>query len=234
MDERLQAGSPFQFSGFSDHADQMVHIPESFFSQLLENVRTLPQLKLLLYLFWHAEHQEEGIRHFQLESLISDPTLARMTGGKESLKQTLSELVDMDIVLEARPDSSEKPIYFINGPQGRAAVKAIQEGKWQETDLNRVPIHLTEERPNIFKLYEENIGAITPMISEILKEDEKTYPQPWIEEAIRIAITRNARNWKYVQAILKRWKQEGRGYEQNRRDSSQDPNSYREGWLRND
>jgi DnaD/phage-associated family protein len=156
-----------------------------------------------------------------------------MTGGKELLKAALEALVEMGVILKAVPKSSKETIFFLNGPQGQAALKAIQEGKWQGKEAD-IPIHLTEARPNIFKLYEENIGAITPMISEILKEDERTYPQPWIEEAIRIAITHNARNWKYIQAILKRWKQEGRGYEQNRRDGSQDPNSYREGWGRHD
>jgi len=234
MDKPSNPDTPFHFTGFPDHISDMVRIPESFFTQLLQNIETLPQLRLLLYLFWHAEKQENSTRHFLLEDLASDPTLVRMTGGKESLKQALNALIRFEAVLEGNPQSSEIPIFFINGPQGRAALQAIQQGTWQNEDLERKSIHLTEERPNIFQLYEENIGAITQMMSEILKEDEKTYPEPWIEEAIRIAITRNARNWKYVQAILKRWKKEGRGYEQDRRDNSQDPNSYRESWLKHE
>jgi DnaD/phage-associated family protein len=80
-------------------------------------------------------------------------------------------------------------------------------------------------------MYEENIGPITPLMADVLKQDELTYPDVWISDAIEIAVTRNARNWKYIQAILNRWQSEGRGHEQNRRDNSQDPESYRKSWL---
>lgn len=234
MEKPSRSNTSFHFAGFTDRNNNMVRIPESFFTELLQSIETLPQLRLLLYLFWHAEQQEQDTRCFQMDDLAADPALIRMTGGRESLNGALNALVRLGPLLEAKLESSGNRIYFINGPQGRAALQAIQDGTWQKADLERTPIHLTENRPNIFQLYEENIGAITPMISEILKEDEKTYPEPWIEEAIRIAITRNARNWKYIQAILKRWKKEGRGYEQDRRDSSQDPNSYRESWLKHE
>jgi DnaD/phage-associated family protein len=65
------------------------------------------------------------------------------------------------------------------------------------------------ERPNVFKLYEENIGPLTPLIADMLKEAEELYDEDWFEEAFTIAVTNNKRNWKYVEAILKRWKEEG-------------------------
>ena len=60
-------------------------------------------------------------------------------------------------------------------------------------------------------VYERNIGILTPMMAEILRDAEKEYPAGWIEEAMRIAVEHNARSWKYVAAILERWKKEGRG-----------------------
>ena len=65
------------------------------------------------------------------------------------------------------------------------------------------------DQPNIFQLYESNIGIITPIMADILREAEKEYPYEWIEKAVTIAITRNARNWRYVEAILKRWQANG-------------------------
>jgi DnaD/phage-associated family protein len=122
--------------------------------------------------------------------------------------------------------------YFLNTPQGRAAVTAIEQGEWQGDQGDRQPIHLVGDQPNIFKLYEENIGVITPMMAEILKDDEATYPASWIKEAIRIAVARNVRTWKYVQGILKRWQKEGYGNEQDRRYDPQDPERYRQSWLK--
>ena len=66
------------------------------------------------------------------------------------------------------------------------------------------------ERPNIFQLYEQNIGLLQPIIAEQLQEAEDTYPAEWIEEAFTIAAEQNVRNWRYVRAILDRWLAEGR------------------------
>ena len=52
---------------------------------------------------------------------------------------------------------------------------------------------------------------MTPMLAEILRDAEKEFPADWIEEAIRLAVEHNARSWKYVAAILERWKKEGKG-----------------------
>jgi len=220
------------FGGFQTEQLALVRIPESFFTELLPRIQSLPQLRLLLYLFWHHEQQDREVRLFKLSELQSDPTLIQMVQNEEGLRKALVGLEKKGVILKATPQTSDKPYYFINSPQGRAAVNAIQQGTWQDSGDGQILIQLTRERPNIFKLYEKNIGAITPIMAEILKEDEQTYPIDWIEEAIRIALTHNVRNWKYIQAILDRWQKEGRGDEQNRRDHSQDPQSYRESWLR--
>jgi DnaD/phage-associated family protein len=222
---------PINFHGFQEDELALVRIPEAFFSQLLPSIDSLAQLRLLLYLFWHLEQQQDSIRFIKRRDLTSDPTLMAMIGDEQILEENLVDLVRMGIILEAiQPENGEK-IYFINGPQGRASVQAIENEQWQTSDKARKPIQLTQQQPNIFRLYEENIGPITPMMAEILKEDEKTYPDAWISEAIEIAVKRNVRNWKFIQAILERWEKEGRGYEQNRRDDSQDPSRYRKSWL---
>jgi DnaD/phage-associated family protein len=63
--------------------------------------------------------------------------------------------------------------------------------------------------PNIFSLYENNIGFITPLIRDKLLEAEKDHPPDWIKSAFEIAVGSNARNWNYVAAILSRWKTAG-------------------------
>jgi len=63
----------------------------------------------------------------------------------------------------------------------------------------------------IFKAYEQNIGILTPMIGEKIKDALTIYPEQWIEEAIGIAVKQNARRWSYIEGILKRWEQDGKG-----------------------
>lgn len=66
------------------------------------------------------------------------------------------------------------------------------------------------EQPNIFVLYEQNIGLLTPMIASQLEDAADHYPSEWIEAAFSEAVQRNKRNWKYINAILRRWETEGR------------------------
>jgi DnaD/phage-associated family protein len=63
---------------------------------------------------------------------------------------------------------------------------------------------------SIFQAYQSNIGLITPMIADSLKDLETEFPPEWIVEAIQIAVENNARRLKYVAAILDRWKREGK------------------------
>ena len=65
-------------------------------------------------------------------------------------------------------------------------------------------------RPNIFALYEDNVGTIGPMIAEELKAAEERYPWPWLNEAFGIAVNQNKLSWRYISAILRRWAAEGR------------------------
>ena len=74
---------------------------------------------------------------------------------------------------------------------------------------NKEIIKYSTGRANIFEIYEQNIGILTPMVADVLKAVETEYPQEWIPAAFEEAIRANARNLKYIEAILKRWKAEG-------------------------
>lgn len=226
--EKTQAFPGFQESGTP------IYLPEAFFSALLPMLSGKAEIQLMLYLFWHLAQDESRVHYLRLMDLKADPALVQMIGGEAHILPALQSLVQLGAVLQAELPWMDETYYFINTPQGRASVQAIAAGTWQDTGPARQAVQMAPEKPNIFKLYEANIGPLTPMIAETLKADEADYPADWIEEAIRQAVTRNIHNWKYVQAILSRWKKEGRGNEQNRRDDTQNAESYRESWLGHD
>jgi len=62
----------------------------------------------------------------------------------------------------------------------------------------------------ISKLYEREIGALTPLVADSIRDALKDYPADWIEEAIPIAVANNSRRWNYVLAILKNCKDAGK------------------------
>ncbi len=70
--------------------------------------------------------------------------------------------------------------------------------------------YIEVDRPNIFTLYEQNIGLLTPLIAEDLKDALNHFPEEWIEAAFREALQQNKRKWSYISAILRRWEMEGR------------------------
>ena len=57
--------------------------------------------------------------------------------------------------------------------------------------------------------YEQNIGMLTPIISELIQEAVDEHPEGWVEKAIGIAAEANKRNWRYINGILKNWRTKG-------------------------
>lgn len=68
-------------------------------------------------------------------------------------------------------------------------------------------------RPEIFTIYEQNIGALTPLVAEELKaidaEHPQTWPDDWFTQAVLEATQANARNLRYVKAVIASWQQNG-------------------------
>ena len=223
------------FKGFPEGKASLTPIPEAFFSELLPEIDHLGELKLSLYVFWRLNRMEGNFRCLLRSDLSADQLLMQALGGSEAEAQAnLSDalqravargtLLEVSLVLKEEPE----PVYFLNSPKGRSAVEAIHQGKWRPSGDSQVPIELSPVRPNIFRLYEDHVGPLTPLLSEALKEAQELYPEEWIEDAFRIAVEYNKRSWRYIEAILRRWQEGGRD-EQNRGDSQKDRRRYIEG-----
>jgi DnaD/phage-associated family protein len=178
---------------------------------------------------------EGAFRYLRRVDFLSDPQfLAGLASTSEAAQAAFDEALrrslERSIFLgaEIRLGGAPEVLYFLNSPKGRAALKAIERGEWRPSSISQAPVELAPEPPNIFRLYEENIGPLTPLIADALRDSEAIYPLPWIEEAIRIAVENNKRSWRYVNAILDRWQQEGRDEPTNRRNTEKDRRRYSE------
>ena len=179
---------------------------------------------------------EGDARYLQTEDFSEDQVFMQGLNSKNVqalsiLQQSLQLAVERGTLLkvELELENVAREFYFLNSARGRAAVENINQGEWQPSGEARFPIELVQESPNIFSLYEQHIGALTPMIADTLKEAEKEHPAFWIEEAIRIAVENNARKWSYVQAILSRWQEEGRDEGRYKGNTEKDRRKYVEG-----
>ena len=178
------------FNGFTS-SETFTAVPDTFFRELLSQIDDADEVRATLYAIWRIEHIEGHVRF-----------LRRADFGE--FASGVDKAVARGSLLEVRNEAGE--FVFLNSPRGRASVEAIQSGKFDPSQVTSAP---PVERSNVFTLYEQNIGALTPLIADMLREAEKEYPSAWFEEAFEIAVAKNARNWKYVDAVLRRWKEKG-------------------------
>jgi len=196
------------FKGFST-SESFSELPDSFFGELLGQIQDIAELKVALFALWGIGQLDGSIRALS----EADFSPKRLGLPAEAVRSGVEGAVRRGILLRAA--RGNEVLYFLNSPRGRAGVKAIAQGDASPTTeiVSGLP-----ERPNVFRLYEENIGPLTPLIADALKNAEESFSSPWVSDAIELAAKHNKRSWKYCEAILKRWKEEGRGEKQDRRD----------------
>ncbi len=197
-----------KFKGFEE-SESLTALPDSFFGRILGEVADLSELKIVLTALWQTQHMDGPVHPLRITDF--DAQTAGLTPSE--IQQGLMRAVEDGILLVAGAGSSS--LYFLNSPRGRAAAAAIAKGA-QSIPTGAVTGPL--DQTNVFKLYEENIGPLTPLIADALRDAEGAYPEEWLADAIEVAVANNKRSWAYCKAILKRWKDEGRAEKQNRRD----------------
>lgn len=223
------------FDGFPSGKVRLTPLPAPFFSELLPEIDHLGEMKVTLYALWRLERMEGTFRALKAADFREDARFMQGMGKTleeaeallgEALERAVGRGTFLKVSVPGAPEG--QALYFLNSPKGRAAVLAVQQGRWQPSGEAQMPIELGLERPNIFRLYEQNIGPLTPMLADMLREAAELYPPDWIEDAIRISVENNRRNWRYAEAILRRWQEKGRDEPKgpDRRDTEKDRRKY--------
>lgn len=186
------------FPGFAD-AERSVPVPVLMLGDLLAEITDEAELKCALRFLWHQAQIAGSPKRVPAERLLTDGVLLAALGSRERAAHGVRLAVERGLLLEA------DGWLLLNTPRNRQAAGM----------LGRAPSETAAPGaaapPTIFALYEENIGALTPMIADELRDAEKEYPVGWVEDAIKEAASSNARSWRYIAAVLERWKKDGRG-----------------------
>lgn len=221
------------FAGFPSRG-RFTPVHNVFFSSLLGEIDNPVELKVTLYLFW-ALYRKKGYPRFATAAeMLADSALIGGLGKDDpsgALDTALESAVRRGTLLHLRTtkDAHDVDLYFLNTDADRRAVERMKNGELEMPGFDAVPEPAMERRENsnVFSLYESNIGMLTPIIAEELKQAEQLYPQEWIEDAIREAVALNKRSWRYVSRILERWSIEGRDDGKPERHSqTADPDKY--------
>ncbi|MCH8814835.1 MAG: DnaD domain protein [Chloroflexi bacterium] len=213
------------FEGFPN-SGAATTVPSLFFSRVLPEIESAEELVVSVYSFFAqaSADRKRRPRYVTLRELEADRTLmrtlARFGRGSdgEALRAGLAAAVKRGTLARAvvETEAGGDELFVANNPSNRKALEVL-DGQRLELEPS-LPRTGGEPVSNIFTLYEENIGSITPLIAEDLKEAEDRFPVEWIREAMKEAVLANKRSWRYVHTILRRWETEGPDYEESERD----------------
>jgi DNA replication protein len=218
------------FEGFSGRSQ--IGIPSNFYTDVLPNIKDLYELKVLLVIFQLIDRSEAAIPYYLPDNVLSQ----YFPDEREHAESGIRLAVEHGYLLltEIQVNDTLKQIGFLNTPKGSEAVKAIQNGEFRFSEDQIATPKLTRHQPNIFKIYEENIGVITPIIADHLRDLEKMYTPEWVSEAIQTAVKNSARSLRYIEVVLQNWQEEGKnvGTDRRRRKETSeqfDPEGYTDG-----
>ena len=99
----------------------------------------------------------------------------------------------------------ENGAYTLGIPNGNQAVYQMET----QYSIGKYSIDKYNVDDDIYSYYENNIGSITPRQYEIISNYINYFNEDIIKEAINRASDNNAKTFKYIDGILKSWKQKG-------------------------
>jgi len=206
------------FKGFPPRVE-VTPLPNVFFSEVLEIINSLLELKAVMQIFFLLSRRRGYPRFVSFSELSRNAVIERelhtMQGDADALlRSALESAVKHGILLHIPIDMGGKSddVYFINNEAEKDTIGKIMSGtlKIRSVQIRTLEEPASEQPRDIYSLYERNIGMLTPILAEELQEAEHRYPPEWIQDAFREAVRANVRNWKYINGILKRWDREGK------------------------
>ncbi len=208
------------YAGFPRKVRQ-VPVPAPLLGSLLERIDDLAELKCTLRVISLLSEKRGYPRFLTLREIQADETLARAAlggNGKEKIPDVIEKALGRAVkrgtlsFVVMGSGRKKQPVFGLNTASDRAALARLADRPTPEEISEYGPVEPPVERPNIFEMYEQNIGLLSPIISDQLREAEAMYHEDWIADAFSEAVTQNKRSWRYISAILERWEREGRGY----------------------
>lgn len=199
-----------------------IPIPAAALSQWLADIDDIAELKVTLRalaLLADEPRRRSVPPSIALEDLLDDPVLAdaQLSGLENYALGGLAAAVGRGTLAAVRDAGSMRVL--LNDENCRRYLKTAGVTELTAADLTGPvgsdaleptpqPPTTGEPRANIFALYEQHIGPYGHSIAEQLRAAEEEYPAEWIADAIAVAAERNTRSWRYIDAVLRGWKQE--------------------------
>jgi len=102
-------------------------------------------------------------------------------------------------------DVINPPVDNVNPP-----VDNVNQNKNTNKNKDKTTNGCDADFGEVCTVYENEIGLLSPMVSNKIKLLLDDYPRDWIIDAVKVAVGANVRRINYVEGILKRWATEGK------------------------
>lgn len=218
-----RTGSKRWFKGLLASIDPHIPVPRAFFTDILPGVSTIEEMHVTLAAL-RMFHDAGGFASPVAErTIVRDSDLRaalRREGSPRDPDKRIAQGLELALargtLLRLITSSGRKQAiwYYVNTTENRSSVLMMERGQlappesvWIGESAPKVEL----DRPNAFRLYEQNIGPLTPLVADQIGRALEDYPADWIEDAMEEAVSYNRRSWRYVSRILETWSVQGRG-----------------------
>ncbi len=190
-------------------------LPAQFFSELLPQIDDEAELRVTLYALYAIGRRKGALRAVRVSQLASEEPLRRALagcGGDAALAPALERAVARGSLLTLALEDGDT-LCFVNTHAGRRNRERLRSGALAPPPGVRVAAP-RDEPPGSgtdapARVYEQEIGALTPAITDALDAAAERWPADWIVRALRLAARHNVRRWAYAESVLRRWEAEG-------------------------
>ena len=196
------------FQGFP-YGVRYLPVPSPIFGPILELIDDMDEFRVLLRVLWMLHQKKGGGRFVTQAELLGDRGLATTLGNADEILKSAEAVVVKGILFKVSRERLSD-IYLLNSESERHLAGEVCEPDSLVVDAEPDPWEAANKNPGIYSLYEQNIGILTPIIGDQLREAEEIYPKEWVSDAIHEAAAQNKRSWSYISRILERWKIEGK------------------------
>ena len=202
-------------------------IPNDFFELFFPNVEFIEDTFTLFWCVYVLQEEFASKQRCYVSSddLWSTPgvehSFKKIGIDKEQFNQSLERCVELGFLLKIfnNHQNHEEVIFLLNNSTAQDMVTNLQTGESNidvNLNLEQAQTFVTAE---LFQLYEEYFGVISPRIAESLVEASNQYDSDLIKQALQEASIQSVTSWRYIERILESKEKEGQKNETNRRDS---------------
>jgi len=209
-------------------------IPVQFFTEVLPTIEDADELRVTLYaLYALGRPGRQPVT--RVGELATEPPLTRSYGDRtaEVVQRSIEAASARGVLLSVALEDGDV-LVLMNNDGGRRLRDRIVAGSEKVAGARPVAHVSVAQASRPAAAYEQEIGTLTPSVAAALAEAETLYPPEWIVDALREAVRQNKRSWAYAEAILRRWKTEGRSDEVTAGDPGRKPDPYAHLYRRGD